>query len=328
MTLSQEQFYEQHKDADGNLSDEQTLQMMDLPEQGDTTKVESSDKPDVASEPVKTVDEAAKPVAEPKPEPETTADPEPVVLTRDGKHTIPYSELAEAREKAQLAAHWEQVAKDQAAELEALKKTSTAAPVEPAKTEPAQAEPLFGDFSEEDLKKGVEKLVEARVATALAEAEKRFAETLTPYQQAVERARVEEHTRQIYTAHPDADSVVQSPALKAWIEAQPSFVQKHYAAVLDQGTASEVTELFTAFKAATKSAPAAAPAVADPTATAEAVIAKAKAKTPTTLSDIATGAAPHHDEAEAAMEMTPTALLGKFEGMSPAKVEELLSRVL
>jgi len=55
--------------------------------------------------------------------------------------------------------------------------------------------------------------------------------------------------------------------------------------------------------------------------------AAAKAEVPASLSDIP-GSEAHHDTGEAMVEMSPTALMDKFEGKSQEQIEELLTRVL
>lgn len=335
-TATQEQFYEAHKDAEGNLTDEQTLEMMSLPEQGDTAQAESSDKPDVAAS-KEAVEKVAEEATTQQPA-ETVAatDPEPVVLTSDGKHTIPFSELKTAREEAKLAKHWEMVAAQQAAEIEALKKAPAAAPAAPAeqpKTEPATAETNpFGDYSDEAMKKGIETLVSQKVAAVTAQLEAKFAKEMEPMQRAAQAQATDAHYRAIYGAHPDADAIGASPELKVWIDSQPSFVKSHFATVITDGTAEQVVELLTAFKSATQKAAAPAPApqptVAAAKAKAAEAIAKAQATTPTTLSDLPAGTGAHVDEAEAVLDMSSEALLRKMEGMSQEKRDALMASVL
>lgn len=337
MPVTQEQFYLQHQDADGNLSPEHAAQLLELPVQGDTPAqaAGSSDKPAVASEPA-AAEGTAKPADEPKPaevaDPAKSDVPAPVVLAKDGVHTIPYEELVQAREAAKTAKHWEDVAAQQAAELEALKKAPApaAAPAEVPKIDAAKAAELFGDFSEEAIAKGVETLVAQRVEAATVALESKFQQALAPVQANAEKTALETHYKTIYTAHPDTDSLVESAELKAFIEQQPSFVRDQYKAVLTEGTADQVVELFTTFKSATaKPAPAPAPKPAvDAEAKAAEVIASAKAPKPMSLSDIPAGSQAHHDEATAVLEMTPEALLGKFEKLSPSQTEALLNRVL
>lgn len=62
----------------------------------------------------------------------------------------------------------------------------------------------------------------------------------------------EKHYNTIVAKHPDADTIVAD--VEKWIGTQPKFLQPQYAKVLESGTASDVIELFDAYKA-TKPAP-------------------------------------------------------------------------
>lgn len=257
--------------------------------------------------------------------------PEPVVLAKDGVHTIPYTELVEARRMATEA-------KQRADELEA----ALAAAKTPAASTPATAPPdskpegttqtieLFGDFSEEAMVKGIEKLVDIRVKAITADLDKR----LGPTEAAAETAAHEAHFTTIYQAHPDADSIAESAELKAFIDKQPSFVRDGYRNVLTNGTAAQVVELFTTYKEATgvasrpsNTAATAAPAV-DPVKAAEAAIAAAKLPPPTSLSDIPAGAVTAHDEAGVFAGKSPQALMASFLGRSHDDILKTLDRVI
>lgn len=116
----------------GALTPEQAAQLLELPHQGDT---------------VEQTEQAAAPAPAPAPdtsaaEPNTKTDPAPdelsadnaVILAKDGKHTIPFDKLAEARESAQLAAAERDAAVQRAAELQAQLDAAkqTAAPTQQA----------------------------------------------------------------------------------------------------------------------------------------------------------------------------------------------------
>ena len=81
--LNQAEFFEANQ-VDGNLTDEQAMQMLALPEGDSATAAQSSDAPDAAqddSTPEKVVATA---------DTESDKQSPPVVLARDGVHTIPY----------------------------------------------------------------------------------------------------------------------------------------------------------------------------------------------------------------------------------------------
>jgi hypothetical protein len=327
MATTQAEYFQEHA-ASGDLTDAQMAELLSLPEGDTTTLMVESGKPDPA------------PVAAPA-EPQstststTTQDPaNPVVLAKDGVHTIPYEKLVEARDgekhwKAQAEAAQQQLAAlqaqaDQRAAAGQAPTTADAAVAQAAAAIEAGVDPdLFGDFSEEAIAKGVQKLVDARVAAI----EAKFAEVVKPLQAKAQVTEAEKHFQAIYQAHPDADSLAESAELKAWINTQPSFVRHGFEAVLSQGTTTQVIELLDAFKAAngrTQTPPAAQNAAE----AAKAVIAKAQTPVPASLSDIPGSAAGPADELEAMRQMSATDLMGKLEGKTPDQIEALMARLL
>lgn len=329
---TQEQFFLANA-VDGVLTDAQTMQMMSLPE-GDTaaSTAESSDAPDAAVQVTDTAATPGKPV-EPEPAPAATPAPDapkPVVLAKDGVHTIPFEALEQAREGEK---HWRTLAEQAQQQLEALK-TAPATGAAPAPADPApQADTIkadFGDFSEEAIAKGVEKLVEAKVA-AIVDAKVNTA--LAPVKEREAKTEAEEHLDAIHAKHPDMESIVPSREFAAWFHSQPKFAQPGIQAVLKEGTADEVNELLDTYKAATgKTSPAPAPQVPDPGATAKAqaaaVIAKAKTAVPSSLSEIPPAGAVHHDQAEAMLEMSDAGLMNLFDGKSPEQIKAMLNRAI
>ena len=213
--------------GDGPLTPEQAAALMSAMDQGDTdTKVTEDDgAPDAITAP------------EEKPNTEVDAkteegEPQPAILARDGKHTIPYQKLADARNDAQT---WKAQAEAANAELETLREQAQAradAGEAPTKTDNmvAAAEAaidagadisMFGDFSEEDLAAGIMKMVRSEVQTALKPLhEKQEQERVRENETAVET-----HTNAILTAHPDAGSIYQSAEMERWITSRPFYAQ-------------------------------------------------------------------------------------------------------
>jgi len=286
------------------------MQMLNLPE-GDSTQVQSS-VPDAAATPEPAANVEVKAV-----------EAKPVILAKDGVHTIEYEKLVEARDAER---HWKQVALDAQAQLEAQKATPVAQVPAPAET-PAADEDVFGDFSEEAIAKGVEKMVSARTAAIEAKFEAKLNAVLAPLQEKQAQSAEDAHFSTIQAAHPDVESIAQSAELTAWIDKQPSFVREGYKAVIAQGTAEQVIEALNTFKAATgKQAP--TPARVSVEAAAQAAIAKAKSAPPMSLSEIPAGSNVAVDEANAMMEMTDAGMMNKFEGKTPEQINALLNRVL
>jgi len=350
--MNQHEFYQAHQ-IDGQLTEAQMAQLLMLPE-GDTSTTLESNEPAVASEskptdtPVENASEKPAEAGQASDQPaaaDDDASPK-VLLAKDGVHTIPYEKLVEARqgeqhwksqaEAAQAAAQAAQVqlqALQQAAEQRAASGTAPTATDSAVAAATAAIEngvdpSIFGDFSAEDLTKGIQKLVQMGVEQATASLRGELSQVVKPIQEdAATRAR-EAHFAVIYAAHPEADSIAESAELAAWMKAQPSFVRDSYERVLTHGTANQVVEMFTAFKDATRK-PAAPPAPrVDVAVAAQAAIANAKTSVPTSLSEIPAGSPAHHDEASAMLEMSGASLMSKFAGKSPEQIQEMLSRVL
>lgn len=308
----------------GALTPEQAEQMMNLPEGDTSTALENDDVPAVI------LDEA-----KPETAPQASENDKPgTLLAKDGKHTIPYERLTEAREAEK---HWKAQATAAAAQIEALQAeaaqraqagqaptaTDNAAALASAAIESGEVDPeIFGDFSEAALAKGVQTLVDARVNAALAQIEQK----LKPFEAKQAQSATEQHYSAIYAKHPDADSIAESAELAAWIESQPSFARAGYQAILQQGTADQIVEFFDSFKQATGSTPAARPTKASLAAAAQAVIAKAATPVPTSLSDFPGGTAGPASKFEAMEAMSPAALSEAMQGMSPEQIEAYLNR--
>lgn len=305
---TQTEFYLANQ-VDGQLTDAQTMQMLGLPE-ADSTQVQSN-VADVAATEVPAAKVDVKTV-----EPEQT----PVILAKDGVHTIPFEKLTEAREAERLA---KAQAADLMQQLEALK-NAPAAPV--AQTPPNAAvddADVFGDFSEEAIARGVETLV-ARKTAAI---EARLAEVLAPIQKQEAESATDSHFAAIEDKHPDVESVVPSQEFANWINAQPSMTRSALTAAIESGTAPQVIEVLDAYRAATGK-PAEATGKPNALAAAQAAIAKAQAAPPMSLSEIPAGTNVAHDEANAMMEMSSVGLMSKFEGKSPEQIMALMSKVL
>ncbi len=269
---------------------------------------------------------------EPKNEAELSAD-NAVVMARDNKHTIPFEKLEEAREGQK---HWRAQAEAAQQELEALKAQAQAradAGQAPTKQDnqiaaaeaaiDAGVDPeLFGDFSEDALAAGIQKLVEQQV-------EARLKSALAPYQKREAETAAEAHYNAIYAAHPDADSVAQSQELAEWIESQPTFVRGSMSAVMQEGSTDQVIELLSAFKSATGTTQAAGNHTAEAVrSAAKQKIANAKSDVPASLSDFPAGRAGAVSRSEAIQEMAGIELLDAMDSMTPQQIEDFLNRTV
>ena len=256
-----------------------------------------------------------------------------VVMARDNKHTIPFEKLVEAREGQK---HWQAQAESARQELESLKAQAQSradAGQAPTKQDnqiaaaeaaiDAGVDPdLFGDFSEEALAAGINKLVQKQV-------EARLQSALAPYEKREAQTAAEAHYNAIYTAHPDADSVAQSQELTEWINSQPTFVRGSMSAVMQQGSTDQVIELISAFKSATGSTQAAGNLTADAVrATARQKAANARSDTPASLSDFPAGRAGATSRDEAMHDMSSGIdLATAMDDMTPEQIEQFLNRL-
>ena len=323
--------------AGGDLTPEQAAQLLSLGIQGDTgaTPPELSSGPAAAPAPTDPSPQPAAPT-----EPELTAD-NAVILAKDGKHTISYDKLVQAREtaraaqtEAQTLAAQLQAAQQQLADLQAQAQARADAGQAPTATDnqvaaaqaaiEAGANPaLFGDFSEEALAKGIAQLVDQQVAARM----EAINAKLKPIEQQAATDATTAHFNAIYSAHPDADSIVESQEFAVWKGAQPAIVRAALDQALTQGSSTDVIEVFSAFKAATQQQP---PAVVgkgavSPAEAAKAAITKAAVPTPASLSDIPGGRVGSTNVFEAMNDMNSHQLLAATSNMSAEQIEAWLN---
>lgn len=351
MTTSTQEF--DYSNISGALTPEQALMALSMGEGDTSTTLENGGAPAATTatddKDAAGGDDTAKSTAGAEAEPSdkkdaaaTTTDAEDpakaVVLARDGKHTIPYETLVKHREGEQ---HWKaqaEAAQQALAELQAQAKERADAGQAATKTDEMAAQAkaaidagadasLFGDFSEEGLAKGIQTLVDQKVA---AQVEARVAEALKPLQAKQQQDAAAAHYEAIYSKHSDADSIAQSTEFKAWVESHPSAVRNAYWGLFDPktgGTAEQIVEVFDAFKGATtpKTTPTTA---ADPKAAASAAVAAAKAETqaPASLSSIPGGHAAGAAALDRTADMSGPEMLAATQNMTPEQIEAWLNR--
>ncbi|UUE94464.1 hypothetical protein [Comamonas thiooxydans] len=265
------------------------------------------------------------------------------IASKSGGYTIPYEKLTEARtardsaiaERDQLRAQLEQMTAAQAANLQQAQAEAQARA--DAGKAPTQADQnlaaatslvqggtdasLFGDFSEEGIASGIEKLVAARVEAALAPQREAQARD-----QAVTAEQV--HAQKILDAHKDAFEVAESKEFASWKSGQPGYMQAAIDRTLQAGTAQDVIDLLGQFKKF--HAGTAGTAAGDPTAEAVAkALANAKTEPPVSLSSLP-GAAPAGTEAERAVALAsdPAALLEYVSSLPRDRQTSLMNSVV
>lgn len=345
MTTSVTNFLETTAYTGGALSPEHATQLLELAEKGDTsTTLESGGVPATTdaleannADGTKTDDANLSANQDPATK-EAPKPANPVLLAKDGVHTISYDKLVEAR---QQAATFKAQAETATQELNALKAEAQArvdAGEAPTKTDNMVAAAsaaieagadvdLFGDFSEEDIAKGINALVEQRVQAHVQTA---VGKALAPLHEQQQETANQAHFGAILEKHPDAFSIAESAELNAWIKAGPSYAQAGMRNVLANGSAEQVIELFDNFKKSTGSQPAATSGKSDSqtTAAAKAAIAAAVQAVPSSLSDIPGGRADGQSPQERLAAMSAPDMSEAMLKMTPDQIEAFLNRNL
>ncbi len=294
--------------SDGEISEDNLNNLLDgnvEPETGDKTGEEPTPEPEVSADSTTETEE------------DSTEEKEPVLMAKDGIHTIPYQKLADARDEAksakEMVAHWQQIA-------EAKGLINTPETVE-AEAEQTEAEAAMTESMEELLADYPEAAGQIK---QLMESNKDLSNKLTELGSNFEKAQTSNakdlHFNDIQNAHPDYLQVMDDKFL-AWVDTQPSFIRDSYKDVYEQGSSEQVIEMIDTYKQSTKQsepAPDVSQKVAD---------AQNANLAPTSLSEVPGSSAPQ-DENEAMRNMTTNNLLDKFEGNSVEQVEAMLERVL
>jgi len=349
MTTSQESFY---GGISGPLTAEQALQALAMEDTGDTTTAGAAEEPGGAPTTTTapgTTTTAADTTTEQKqgdpaanqsggaqaiPEDQQTA-ANTVILAKDGKHTIGFEKLQEARQQRDEFKAAADSAQQQLAALQAAAQGRVDAGQAPTKTDNMAATAaaaidagadvsLFGDFSEAALADGISKLVAQQVA---AQVQAQVAKAVEPMQAKHQQDATSSHYGAIYEAHPNADSMVQSQEFKAWVDAHPSAVRNAYWDLFDGqkgGTSAQIVEVFDAFKAATTK-PSPQPA-ADAKTAAKAATDGARTEPPSSLSSIPGGRASGTSALDATADMSGPEMMQATAGMSPAQIEAWLNK--
>lgn len=328
---------------DGEWSPQDAARYLEMSMNGDTSQGESIDTPADTDADEKTTEPNDKDNApaiedEPASNGETPKDDagETVVMARDGVHTIPYEKLVEARERDRVSQEALAAAN---AELEVLRKqaqtpATVATTQQEQDIETAQAAinagvnpDYFGDFSEEALAEGINKLIDERLT---AQVDARVAKALEPMQAREQESAAEAHMRTIYEAHQDADSIVESSEFESWKASQPSYIQSALNGVLAQGTAEQVVELLNNYKQSTTSTPAAEankPSPDELKAKARQAINNTAPAVPASLSDIPGGHKGVTDIREQMESMSGIELVDAMSSWTPEKREQYLNNL-
>lgn len=289
--------------------------------EGETSQEEISDTP--------AADETKQEAEAKEEEKESAADP--VLLAKDGKHTIPFEELTSARARA---AELEQLARQQSELIESLKGQKQAVQEE-QKPEPATDSKI--DALEQEY---ADKLYEGNTAEAAAIRKQINAAILEQARGSV-RAEIKQESdanQQERSINEAADKAAKDyPFLDSNSkEANPEAISDVIAmrdGLIARGVSPSDAIALAAAKVAKIYAP--APTQDEPKNTlaeakkaADAAIAKAKPKVPTSLSEVPAAGKVVTDEVEAIRDMSDRNLMQMLEGKTPKQINEIMSRVL
>ena len=318
----------------GKLTPELAAQLIDQELHGDTANAENGSAPETtqAQDRANTPNAEAQTANQQFDESQLNAE-NAVVLAKDGKHTIPFERLADARKSEQ---EWKQKFEDaqvQLAQLQANAQQRIDNGQAPT-TQDSQAaiaqqaidqgiDPaIFGDFSEEALAAGIQKVVDMRVAAMV---DQRLKDVLAPLQQQQAVSAEQAHFTEIFTAHPDAESIVESKEFSDWMNAQPSFVKNAYQNVLEQGSSKDVVELLGLYKSANQ-LPQTAQTVDTVRAAAQQAVRQAQTQVPHSLSDFPAGSPAGVSRDERVANMTPAQMIEEMSDWTPEQREQYLNR--
>ena len=266
-----------------------------------------------------------------------TATAEPVILTKDGSHTIPFSVLEAERQRVR------ELEQQLQATQEAVKEPPKVTPSEPVKPAAsgeldADLKALFAERDEAFYSGEAEKAAELNAKIFAIQQERAT-------QAAVERIEARNAEQSAKDAEKDMQRQVEANAA-AVAEKYPFLDFKSENANRDaidlvvaqrdrlmaQGVpfadaivqaADKVALLFAPKQTTTTPEP-----KPDAAARAAEVISKAKNQVPTSLSSVPAGASVHHDEGEAIRNRSGLSLLNTFEGKSADDILKLVSRVI
>ena len=260
------------------------------------------------------------------------AEPAPVVLAKDGTHTIPFSELEAARERARQLEQ----------ELQTLK-SGTPAPVaqvvEPTKPVDSNVEllALMKEQNEALIMTDTDKAAEIgmKILAIQQDLSDRRAQEAVAAREAM-RSEKESQDNAVADAQARANALIEkfpflnpegpaanNDAIDLVVAQRDRLMAQgvSFADAIEQAVA-KVAPLFNS-PATTKQA-----SGADVAKQAAEAISKAKAQVPTSLSQVPAGAAAHHDEGEAIRNDSGLSLINRFQGKSPEEIEKIINRVI
>lgn len=260
---------------------------------------------------------------------------EPVVLTKDGQHTIPFSVLEAERERARQLEQEVQALKSVKTEQPAAQEATQTTDDKPADTAVdlsdlvrQRDEALYSGDSDKAHELSM-KIIgiqnQEATNTALAAMEAREAKKTAQEKQRDEVSDALGRANALVEKYPflNPDSQNANQVAIDLVVAQRDALMRDgvsFGEAIEQAVA-KVAPLFV-------TVPTPNPGNTDVAAKAAEVIAKAQTQTPTSLSQAPAGAVVHHDQGEAIRDSDGLSLLAKFDGKSADEIMKLVSRVI
>lgn len=253
---------------------------------------------------------------------------EPKLMAKDGENTIPYSQLTEARDKADQL---EELAAQQKTLIEQLQTAQKKDELEgTTKAQDALIEEYEGEYPEiaEEMKPLFEKMVAEGVSKAVAELEAKFEEKVAPLQKTQVDNAAEVRHNAILAEHPDGVELFNNPDLKEWIDGHTPAIRNAYNSIMEASTAEEMNGLFSAYKEARGLNKPAEPKVEDTESKAKDIIKDVKNKTPASLTDIPATVVGEVDDVEKALNMSQAEISKHLEGKTPEQIKAWMNKLM
>lgn len=272
---------------------------------------------------------------------EEKVEAKPVILAKDGVHTIEYEKLVEARDGEQAAKNQARVLQEQLtaiqAERDELQAKITEAAQQDADTGSTVAtDELLASFKEDYpefyavLQRETTQANSALMARL--DAVEKIAGQLAPVIEKNQADAGEAHFKAIREGVEGYDQIVaQSEKVYAWISEQPKALREAYEDIVaNSSNAQDVITVLNTFKAATGFTPAVVNAGAKKTGDIDKIIAAAKQapKIPTSMSDIPASSSVPHDEVAAMLEKTAVGQMQAFHGKTPDQILDMMDRAV
>lgn len=339
MSTDFETYFEQNA-VDGVLPEDAMARLL-VGDMGETATAEAGETPEPAPAEEQEPEQqpASDPEGEGKPD-EQAADEVPVILAKDGKNTIPYDKLIEARDEAKAAKAANQALMQ---EMESIK-AQIEAMNKPAEEKPPQTPVVDLEDLEQQYQEALDEADSAKALQlrgqinaelkriAKAEAVSEFEALQSERQRAAEaksaQQLLDDAAVDIAKQYPELDmagEAADKEKIAEVVEYRDFLIsskgipahealKKSALRVMGEPKSKEQKQTESDISAQGKAAQVKEPQV--------------KQRTPTTMSDIPAGTVPHHDELEAMSQMSNTAMLGKFMSMDPAKIMETIGRLV